>query len=91
MGIDGCWVCGDFPCDNGYYGEQHGGWRGLCVASVRYARAHGVQALVDLVVGRHGSRMDHAPYMNRTPEEVLKILGDTAEGTSRRQVAPEDR
>ena len=76
-GINGCWECGDFPCDNGYFGEEHGGWRGLCVSSVEYVRHHGLQALVDLVVSRHGPRMDHSPYINKTPEEVLEILQAT--------------
>ena len=73
-GINGCWACENFPCDKRYFGAEHGGWRGLCVASVEYARKHGLTALVDLVVRKHGSRMDHSPYMRKTPEEALQIL-----------------
>ncbi len=73
-GIDGCWECADFPCGNGYFSEDHAGWRGLCVASVQYARDHGAEALVDLVVRKHGSRVNYGPYMHKSPEEVLRIL-----------------
>ena len=75
--IDGCWECNEFPCSNGYFGEQHGGWRGLCVASVQCVRDNGPEALVNLVVQRHGLRMDHSLYMDRTPDEVLEILRST--------------
>jgi hypothetical protein len=59
----------------GYLSAQDGGWRGLCVASVQYAREHGLDALVDLVVRQHGLRMDHSPYMHKSPAEVLRMLG----------------
>ena len=72
--IDGCWECEDFPCDNGYFAEADGGWRGLCIASVQYARDYGLDALVELVVRKHGSRMDHSPYLHKTPEEAMRIL-----------------
>ena len=75
--LGGCWECGDFPCDNGYFGEEHGGWRGLCVASVQYARDHGLDALVALVVRKHGLQMHHSPYIHKTPEEALQILQET--------------
>ncbi len=75
-GIEGCWECEEFPCENGCFGEYHLGWRGLCVASVQYAREHGVRALVELFVLKEGMRINHSPYLNRTPEEVLKMLKD---------------
>ena len=78
--IDGCWECDDFPCDNGYFGEEHGGWRGLCVASVQYVREHGREALADLVVRKHGAQMDHSPYMHKTPKEALRILSEPRKG-----------
>ena len=73
-GISGCWECGDFPCDNGYFGPGHKGWRGLCVASIDYIQKHGLDALVALVSLKHGPRMDHSPYMHKTPDQVLRIL-----------------
>ena len=62
--VGGCWECEDFPCDNGYFGEAHGGWRGLCVACVQYARDRGLGALADLVVRRQGLKMGHSLYIH---------------------------
>jgi len=90
-GIDGCWECDDFPCGEGYFGPQHGGWRGLCVASVQYAREHGLDALVDLVVRRHGPRMDHSPYMHKSPADVLRILGGAKGPRDGQRRGPTDR
>ncbi|GAF98940.1 unnamed protein product [marine sediment metagenome] len=87
-GLDGCWECGDFPCDKGYFGEKHGGWRALCVASVQYVRDHGLEALAELVVRRHGSRMDHSLYMHKTPEEALQILQGAGPAAANRGSAP---
>ena len=77
-GITGCWECDEFPCDNGYFGPENHGWRGLCVASCRCVRERGLDTFVELIVRAHGARMDHGPYMDRSPEEVVDILNRAA-------------
>jgi len=72
-GIAGCWECEQFPCDQGFYAPDNA-WRGLCLASVGYVRDQGLDALVELVTRKHGTRMDHGPYVHKTQEEALQLL-----------------
>lgn len=72
--IGGCWECDDFPCGHGYFGDDSAGWRGLNIALVQCAKEEGLEALVRLLVERHGDRTDYSEYMDKTPEEVLRML-----------------
>ena len=72
-GLDGCWECDEFPCDNGYFSKGNM-WRGLNVASVQCVRDGGKEGLVRLLLARHGQEHYHGFYTHKTPEEVLRML-----------------
>jgi len=55
---------------------------------VQYAREHGLDALVDLVLVKYGSRMDHSPYMDKIPEEVLQSFGQARDERDKQQSTP---
>ncbi|UCH36334.1 MAG: DUF3795 domain-containing protein [Armatimonadota bacterium] len=73
-GFEGCWECAGFPCDQGFYGPDNQGYRGVCVAFVECVKEHGRATLVRLLVERHGERTDYSEYVHKTPDEVMRIL-----------------
>jgi len=46
QGLDGCWQCDTFPCDEGYFSGDE--WRGLCIACVQRVREEGIAEFVGL-------------------------------------------
>ena len=77
-GIDGCWQCDDFPCDEGFATDGHDpAFRGFWVASVRAVREHGLDRYVALVREKMGECVDHADYRC---VDALKITAMLTEG-----------
>jgi len=74
-GLDGCWECDEFPCNNGYFSKGNM-WRGLNIASIQCVRDAGKEGLVKLLLARHGQEHYHGFYTHKTPEEVLRMLQD---------------
>lgn len=71
-GLDGCWECETFPCDQGFFGDD--AWRGLCIGSVQCIKAHGLEGYVDRLVARVGRSVELGDYRHKTPEEVQQLL-----------------
>jgi len=75
-GLDGCWQCEVFPCDEGFFGDD--AWRGLCIGSVRCVKKHGLPAYVDRLVSRLGRSLELGDYRHMSPDEVQGLLcGDS--------------
>jgi len=73
-GIEGCWDCVSFPCEEGYFGMEE--WRGLCCGSVRAIRALGVEEFARRVRRTMGDVVDHGNWMFKTEPEILGLLSD---------------
>ena len=73
-GLDGCWQCEKFPCDNGYFADDNRRWRGLCVGSAQCVKDYGIESYVDRVVSRLGKDVEHAKYQYKEPQEIQIIL-----------------
>ncbi len=71
-GLDGCWECESFPCDQGFFGDD--AWRGLCIGSVQCVREHGLAGYVDRLVARAGRSIELGDYRHKTPEEIRDLL-----------------
>ncbi len=73
-GLDGCWECEQFPCDNGYFARDNETWRGLCIAATQCAREQGLEDYVRMIVTRFGLTAEYGDITHKTPEEALRIL-----------------
>ena len=75
QGIDGCWQCDRFPCDEGFATDGHEpGFRGFWIASVQCAREHGLQRYVAMVRTGLGQSFDHAEYRWQSAEVIARLL-----------------
>ena len=74
-GIDGCWECAGFPCEEGFATDGHDpAFRAFWLASVRCLREHGLGCYVSMVESRLGRAFDHATFRGRSEEEVRAAL-----------------
>lgn len=74
-GIDGCWQCDGFPCEEGFSTDGHDpAFRGFWVASVRCMRDYGLDRYVAMVRARMGDCVDHAGYRCLEALEMIAQL-----------------
>ena len=71
-GLDGCWQCEAFPCDDGFFGDD--AWRGLCIGSVQCIKEYGLVGYVGRLVARVGRSIELGDYRHKTTEEVRDLL-----------------
>jgi len=72
-GLDGCWQCGEFPCEEGFFVDD--AWKGLCIASVRAVKAEGPARCAERVASRLGRVVEYGDYRFKDPAEILAALG----------------
>lgn len=72
--LTGCWECGEFPCDNGFFAKSDHTWRGLCVGSIQRIKQHGVDAYLQRLVSRVGNVVEYGDYRFKTPEEIARAF-----------------
>ena len=76
--LRGCWECGDFPCDQGYFAATEVAWRGVNIGSVLCIRDLGLDEFVDRLVSSLGPMVEYGDYRHRTPKEIRRLIrGDT--------------
>jgi hypothetical protein len=74
-GIQGCWQCGDFPCEGGFATDGHDpAFRGFWLASVRCLQQHSLEEYVHMVESRLGRGFDHAAVRGMSEEEIREVL-----------------
>ena len=73
-GLPGCWECGDFPCDKGYFAESDDVWRGLCVGLVQCVQQYGLQGYVDRMSVRIGKVIEYGDYRFMNAEQIRRAL-----------------
>ena len=73
-GLDGCWQCEEFPCDNGFFADSNKMWRGLCVGSAQCIQDYGLEGYVDRMVSRLGNDVDYLEYKFKDIQEIKSVL-----------------
>ncbi|MHB0879118.1 MAG: DUF3795 domain-containing protein [Anaerolineae bacterium] len=73
-GLQGCWDCGEFPCNEGPYGSDE--WRGLAVGCATSAKCLGLATYAERVQTRLGSPIDFGQFRGKSVEEVTTLLCD---------------
>ena len=71
-GLDGCWQCAEFPCDQGMFGNEE--WRGLGIGSVQCIKEHGVEGYVAILGSRFGDMVEFDPFQSKSPQEAMVLL-----------------
>jgi hypothetical protein len=71
-GLQGCWQCGEFPCDKGYFAEP--AWQGLCRGFTQVIRDQGPEALVRLVMLKLGQTVEYGDYRFMPSDGIEEIL-----------------
>ena len=69
-GIDGCWQCEVFPCNEGYFASVE--WRGLCIACVQCIKQEGIDGFVSLA--KSNLDPDYGLHRQRSASEVREAL-----------------
>ena len=74
-GIDGCWQCDEFPCNEGSFSEHNGStFRGVCLASCQCIKERGIFEYLRLLQDRLGVDIDYTQFKHLRPDEVDQRL-----------------
>ncbi|NLG49790.1 MAG: DUF3795 domain-containing protein [Chloroflexi bacterium] len=73
-GLNGCWECAEFPCEQDFLQNEDFG--GLCTGFIRVAQKLGPEALARRVIARFGSPMDFEAHRGRQADDVMALLLD---------------
>jgi len=77
-GLAGCWECGDFPCQEGFFAEE--AWTGLTVGMCQAIREHGVAAVAARAIEVFGETVDYGYWRFKDPEEIEELLRRRSRG-----------
>lgn len=73
--LDGCWQCGDFPCNKGFFADNDdSAWRRLCTGCVQFIEEYGIESYIDFLLSGLGSVVEYGDYRYKTPQEIKTIL-----------------
>jgi hypothetical protein len=76
-GIEGCWECGGFPCDRGFFEDgDDRAWRGICIGSVLCIQECGTAEYLRRVGDRLGDPVKHGDHRYLDPAVVHARLCD---------------
>ena len=73
-GLVGCWECGEFPCEKGFFADE--AWRGFNIGSVRAIRNMGLAVYLRRALATLGEDVDIGDYRFKTPEEIRKLFDE---------------
>ena len=74
-GLDGCWQCEDFPCNQGFFEDgDDPAFRGICIGSVYAVRELGADEYLRRVDERLGNPVEYGDHRYLDPEDVRKKL-----------------
>ena len=74
-GLEGCWECAEFPCENGFFASTGDtAFRGVNIGSVLCIQQCGKEEYLRRVVARFGKTVDYGDYRFLDPEDVRKKL-----------------
>ena len=71
----GCWECGSFPCDRGFFGDE--AWRGLCIGFVQSIQETGADSFLGCVRARLGDTVDYGHYRFKSASEIRTALSES--------------
>jgi len=71
-GVDGCWQCEDFSCDEGFFADE--AWKGLCIGFVQCIKDKGIKEFVGLVESRLGKVVEYGDFRFKNEREIQTML-----------------
>ncbi|HWI62281.1 MAG TPA: DUF3795 domain-containing protein [Symbiobacteriaceae bacterium] len=74
-GLDGCWACSSFPCDEGRFADEN---RGQSVGFCQYISAHGKEALVLRLQANEAAGIPYGiggAYRHQPLDVINRLLG----------------
>lgn len=71
-GIEGCWQCEDFPCSNGFFGDD--AWKGFCIGCSEIIKELGIHKYFKLVREKLGECVEISKYRFKTAQDIATIL-----------------
>ncbi|HDH10844.1 MAG TPA: DUF3795 domain-containing protein [Nitrospirae bacterium] len=74
-GLDGCWQCKSFPCDNGYFVNK--GWKGVIIGFAKCIREEGTEKFFGIVESKRGSSINYEEYLFRDEQDIIDMLRGT--------------
>lgn len=71
-GLEGCWQCDEFPCSNGFFGNDE--WKGLCIGCCQVIRKVGAERYAQLARKKMGEQIELGDYRFKSVEDIVNIL-----------------
>ena len=71
-GLNGCWQCDEFPCEDGFLGDE--AWRGLYIGCCNVIAKVGKSRYAQLVRERMGDEVELGDYRHKTARDIEDIL-----------------
>ncbi len=71
-GIAGCWECGSFPCDNGYFVDEK--WKGVIIGFARCVKQEGAEKCYKLVRAKLGNSINYHDYTSISEQNIINLL-----------------
>jgi hypothetical protein len=76
-GLDGCWLCDEFPCNNGFFEDgDDPAFRGICIGSVQCIKDCGLERYIELAAAKLGPVIEYGDHRYLDPEGVRRTLCD---------------
>jgi len=73
-GLEGCWECDGFPCNEGAFAETNALSRGICVSSTQCIKENGKEQCLRLIAASHSIPLDYAEFQEMEPALVTQEL-----------------
>lgn len=70
--LDGCWQCGEFPCDTGFFADA--AWRGITIGCAQALKDLDMEEFIRRVTARLGETVDWGDYRSRASTEIVAML-----------------
>jgi hypothetical protein len=71
-GIQGCWLCDQFPCDNGYFANEK--WKGLVIAFSNCHREFGIDRSCSIIEAKFGRSIRYEEYTGVSEQNIYSVL-----------------
>jgi hypothetical protein len=70
--LEGCWQCEEFPCSNGFFGDEV--WKGLCIGCCTVIKKVGKEKYTRLAREKMGEKVELGDYRFKTSQDIQDIL-----------------